>query len=107
LAVTFRQPLRELVEDDLLPLWADAQREGDSIRTAAVLARTRSIANALIALGGDTMPRSSVAAIDRAIDMRGSGGSKSSLVALLADGHRSYGRGRKRFLNGEYLTAAA
>ncbi len=82
LASRFRQPLRQLVEEVLLPAWGSAVVAGRSDEASFQLDRARFLAAGLVAANGDRMAADAIAAIDSAAGQR---------LALLARGHAEIG----------------
>jgi len=88
LVAAFGPPVRDWIEEDLLPAWGEAALAGNASEAAETLAVARVTANALARLVGEHMPADAVAAIDRA----GAQGRST-----LAEGHRSFGAGMAKY----------
>jgi CHAT domain-containing protein len=82
LASHFRQPLRQLVEETLLPEWGSAWVAGRFDEASFKLGQARLLAAGLAVANGDRMAADTIAAID---------GSEGERLALLARGHAEIG----------------
>ncbi len=86
LADRHRQRVRQWIQDELLPRWAEAAQGGDEARATRSLDSARRLAPVLERLTDDHLTTDSVAAIDRATGIaRGQ----------LAQGHALYGKARQ------------
>jgi CHAT domain-containing protein/tetratricopeptide (TPR) repeat protein len=94
----FVQPVSTLVEEELLPEWADASVTGDSASAAHRLAVARPLASALAEVSGDELLAGAVAAIDAA---RGDPARQMDL----ATAHRDYRAARRAYLRHDIDTA--
>lgn len=95
------QPLRERIEDEILPAWGRAWLAGKLDEANDSLLRARALARELVERGGDGMPHDGVLAIDESIRRQNSRATKS-----LARAHIRYGDARIHLLN-ERVTDAA
>ena len=75
---------REILEDELLPSWADAYINGSRVNATGWLDCASTVAEAL-ALNGDLLARDSVSAIKRA----------AARARVLAKGHQAFREGRR------------
>jgi tetratricopeptide (TPR) repeat protein len=87
LATAFPQRVRELIDDDMLPSWGEAE---DTSRAAAILRRAAQLADALAATGGDGMP----AIVCRTLRVAAADATRR---ARAARGVALYGNGRALF----------
>ena len=90
------QRIREQIEDDLLSRWGSAFEDGHVAAADRLLGEASALADRLVAEGGDAMGRDEVARIQR-LRMAGD----RATMRRLAIGHRLYGAGRSRFLQGD------
>jgi CHAT domain-containing protein len=90
------QRIREQIEDDLLARWGSAFEDGHVAAADRLLGDAIALADRLVAEGGDAMARDEVARIQRLHTAGDRAG-----VRRLAIGHRLYGAGRARFLQGD------
>ena len=86
----FPQQCRTHAEAELLGLWGEASRRGDTAESGRLLIVARAIGDALASLHGESLLREAVAAIDRS-DGTGRGS--------LAEAHATYRRGRIAYAN--------
>lgn len=80
------QRVRQWIQDEVLPGWAEAAQGGDEARAARSLASARHLAAVLEQLTGDHLTVDSVAALD---------GASGIARWQLAQGHALYGEARK------------
>ncbi len=85
----FPQPVREKVEEEVLPAWGGAFLRRDTPGAESALATARALAGSLSATNGDRLLADAVAAIDR---VQAAGGVQR--LTVLARGHQLYGRAR-------------
>lgn len=98
----FARPVRETVENVLLPQWADDRLAGRMADAAARLSVARTLAQSLARAGGDPMDAESISVIDKAT-ARGD----ARALTRLAEGHRTYARGNRIYLENRIRTAVA
>ena len=98
----FTQQARELVEDDLLPRWADDWEAGRLGPSTADLARARRLADFLSQETGDQLTLESVRAVEQALAQR-----DDPRTRALARGHREFRRVRDAYLAKHMDDAAA
>jgi CHAT domain-containing protein len=85
----FPQPVREKVEEDLLPAWGEAFLHRDIPGAESALTTARALAESLSSTNGDRLLADAVAAIGR-VQMAGD----TQRLTALARGHQIYGRAR-------------
>lgn len=102
-AVASRQYLREWIERQLLPSWAEALLRGDVETAAHEIRLARDSAEILRLAGGDAMPRLGIAAIDIA---RSASGDDSAVLRDLARAHLRYRDVLMLFDEGSVTSAA-
>lgn len=88
LVTTYATPVRDWIEEELLPAWGAAEMDGEAEQAADLLAVARAAGDALARDLGEHLPADAVAAIY---------GAAGPHHQALADGHRAFGQGMKRY----------
>jgi len=94
--------VREVIEAEVLPAWADARRAGDRARADSALALADRLSAALAEASGDALERQAVAAIRIA----GRNPTRTALD-LLARGHGAFSLGLASYRRGAFGAATA